>query len=162
MTGQLLFAGRALLEPDAALLREMAGEVPGGEPYRRLIPDEPEELAREHTRLFLSPEGAPCPPWQSVQGEEGTLLGEAHHSALRWYREAGLEPVAESEPADHAGLLLSFYAKMVEEEAESEVLARYREEHLAWIPEFCERLEAAARLPFYREVARQTRLALRS
>ncbi len=159
MSGQLLFAGRALLEPDVGLLREMLEEVPGGEAYRGLLPGEL-ELAREHTRLFLSPEGAPCPPWQSAQGPEPVIMGATHHSALEWYRSAGLEPVGASEPADHAGLLLSFYAKLLEDGAEAEVLARFREEHLAWIPPFCERVEAAAALPFYREVARQTRQAL--
>lgn len=160
MTEQLLFAGRALWEPDAAVLREMLTELPDGERYLALLPP-PLELQREHTRLFFSPEGAACPPWQSVHSPEPTIMGETHHSAMGWYREAGVQPVAETEPADHVGLLLSFYAKLVEEGAPPETLARFRDEHLGWIPAFCERLEAASRLPFYQELARETRVALR-
>jgi TorA maturation chaperone TorD len=156
----LLYAGRALLAPDARWLREMAGTLPGGDELEAALPSDEEELRREHTRLFFAPEGAPCPPWQSVRGEEAALMGPSHHSALAWYREAGMEPAAENEPADHAGLLLAFYATLAEGGAPEAELAQFRREHLEWIPEFCDCLEANSRLPFYRELARRTRAAL--
>ena len=89
-------------------------------------------------------------------------MGASHHSALAWYRSAGMEPSIENEPADHVGLLLSFYAKLVEEEASPETLARFREEHLGWVPAFCQTLEEQTKLPLLRTLARDTREALTS
>jgi TorA maturation chaperone TorD len=97
-------------------------------------------VEQEHTRLFLSPSGAPCPPWQSVyepcEGETPTLLGPAHHSALDWYRRYGVEPQSETEPADHAGLLLLFYAELLASGEPKETLALFRAQHLSWLPAF--------------------------
>lgn len=159
MTEKLLFAGQALLYPDTERLREMLAHLPDGERYRALIP-RPEELLREHTRLFFAPEGAPCAPWQSIYGEEPTIMGASHHSALAWYRSAGMEPVLTNEPADHIGMLLAFYAKLAAEEAGAATLARFREEHLEWAPQYLERLERQTRLPLLRTLARETREAL--
>jgi TorA maturation chaperone TorD len=161
MTEQLLFAGQAFLNPDTERLSEMLAYLPDGERYRALMPAR-EELLREHTRLFFAPEGAPCAPWQSVHGEEPTIMGASHHSALAWYRSAGMEPAVENEPADHVGLLLSFYAKLVDEATDPATIALFREEHLAWVPQYCETLERQARLPLLQTLARDTREALTS
>jgi TorA maturation chaperone TorD len=161
MTGQLLFAGQAFLRPDPDMLQDMLAHMPNSHRYAGLMPSR-EEMLREHTRLFFSPEGAPCAPWQSVHGEEPTIMGASHHSALAWYRSAGIEPAAQNEPADHVGLLLSFYAKLVEEGASAETLARFRKEHLEWIPRFCETLEEQTKLPLLQALARETRTALTS
>lgn len=161
MTERLAFAGQALLRPDPDFLRDLLAYLPEGERYGAVLPER-EELLREHTRLFFAPEGAPCPPWQSVHGEEPTVMGSSHHSAMEWYRAAGVEPAEETEPADHAGLLLSFYARMVEAGAGEEERASFRAQHLEWLPAFCDALEAHARLEFFRMLARDTREALTS
>jgi TorA maturation chaperone TorD len=123
-----------------------------------LIPNP--EAEAEYTRLFLSPLGAPCPPWQSVyqppEGEPPRLMGEPHHKALAWYRAAGFEPAATNEPADHIGLLLLFYARLLSEETPDGDLARFRGDHFTWMPEFLEKVIAEARHPFYAGLARTT------
>jgi TorA maturation chaperone TorD len=112
------------------------------------------DLEREYVRLFLDPMGAACPPWQSCQGNAPQLLGEPHHKALAWFRRSGVEPVHESEPADHIGLLLSFYGRLLSEDISPAERALFRRDHLAWIPGYCAKLEAETRLEFYRLAAR--------
>lgn len=132
LAGQLAEAGRALLQPS-----------PG--------------LEKEHVRLFLSPVGALCPPWQSVyepdEGETPRNLGAAHHSALQWYRKHGMEPAAETEPADHAGLLLVFYAGLLDSGAPDEEIEEFRQRHLAWLPGFLAQVQAETHATEYRELA---------
>lgn len=102
-------------------------------------PSEDADIERDYVRLFLSPQGALCPPWQSVWAEAGDtprLMGYAHHSALTWYRQFGFEPSNESEPADHAGLLLLFYAFILQTGATQETLSAFVEQHLKWLPKF--------------------------
>lgn len=112
---------------------------------------------REYTRLFLNPEGAPCPPWQSVymapEGEKPRLMGLAHHSALEWYRRHGFEPAIENEPADHIGLLLLFYAHLLAAGESEETLGRFEEQHLAWAPRFTAKLREHARHPRFVQLA---------
>ena len=111
----------------------------------------------EYCRLFLSPSAAPCPPWQSVymaeDGEKPRLMGQAHHSALSWYRRYGFEPALENEPADHLGLLLLFYAQMLASETETATLDEFERQHLAWAPRFVEKLKENARHPRYQQLA---------
>jgi TorA maturation chaperone TorD len=129
--------GRCLLEP------------PAGDP----------EAEIEFYRLFFHPSGAPCPPWQSVyeaaEGESPRLMGAAHRSALAWYRRYGFEPTLSSEPADHLGLLLLFYARLLGAGASDPVLEQFEREHLAWVPRFAACLEAHARHPRYQALARR-------
>lgn len=107
----------------------------------------------EYTRLFLSPEGAPCPPWQSIymaeEGEKPRLMGRSHHSALEWYRRYGFEPAIQNEPADHLGLLLLFYAHLLAAGESDETLTKFEEQHLAWASRFVEKLREHARHPRY-------------
>lgn len=129
--------GRALLEP------------PAGDPAAEV----------EFYRLFFDPAGAPCPPWQSVyetaEGESPRLMGEAHRSALAWYRRYGFEPAVSSEPADHLGLLLLFYARLLAAGEDSATLEQFEREHLEWAPRFAACLEAQARHPRYQALARR-------
>ncbi|MCC6539817.1 MAG: molecular chaperone TorD family protein [Bryobacterales bacterium] len=117
----------------------------------------PSEGDAEYVRLFLSPEGAACPPWQSVyevsEGESPRLMGPPHHGALGWYRRYGFAPVADTEPADHAGLLLLFYAKLLQQGEPEPVLRAFAAEHLHWLPRLGERLAEAARDEEYRQLA---------
>lgn len=116
-----------------------------------------DEHAREYVRLFLNPEGAPCPPWQSVHCGEHALLGPAHHSALAWYRRWGVEPAAETEPADHIGLLLLFYAGLIDSGAPEGELRAFRNEHLAWMGSYCDAVRTETRDPYFRDLAERVR-----
>ena len=114
------------------------------------------EAAREYVRLFLNPQGAPCPPWQSVWEEDPgarRLLGPAHHGALGWYREFGFAPNLDSEPADHIGLLLFFYAMLLDREAPPAQVTAFEKQHLAWVPRFAAALQQQARTDVMREAA---------
>ena len=118
------------------------------------------DAAREYVRLFVDPMGPCCPPWQSLYEEPGAdpagprLMGAAHHSALAWFQRFGFEPANRSEPADHIGLLLLFYAKFLGTEGVSEnTLEQFEEAHLTWVPEFVRRLRAANPAEPYRQAA---------
>jgi TorA maturation chaperone TorD len=162
-------AGRALASPDAAGgLREIAESLTAqrkaGTGVREELaalwaelPADRQEAHREYVRLFLSPGSAPCPLWQSAHGEEPQLMGPSHHSAIEWYRSEGIEPGVENEPADHASLLLVFFAHLLESGAPPEWRQRYWREHLAWLPKVLARVESETRLPFYARLARVTR-----
>jgi len=155
------FLGQALLAPEAARLAELVGELERavgkrpGDPLpaafrEALEATDPLELEREYVRLFLDPAGAPCPPWQSVYGEEPRLMGPAHERALEWFRSEGIEPAKENEPADHAGLLLIFFSRLLASGAPTERLAAFWRDHLKWLIAFCERIESETIHPFYR------------
>lgn len=118
--------------------------------------DDP-EAELEYTRLFLNPQGAPCPPWQSVymaeEGEKPRLMGRSHHSALEWYRSHGFQPAIENEPADHLGLLLLFYAHLLAAGESDETLAKFEQQHLAWAARFTGKLKEHARHPRFVQLA---------
>jgi TorA maturation chaperone TorD len=153
---ELAFFGHAFLEPDPVALAALAGELelPG---WESAVADDAAALAIEYNRLFLNPLGSPCALWQSANSEEGHLMGQAHLSALEWYRRFGAEPAASNEPADHVGLLLLFLAHLLDSGTDSEVVRRFGSEHLAWIPEFCEGVRQATTIRFYRAAADRLR-----
>lgn len=159
----LAFCGQALLQTDAAQLAASAPE-PETEQQQELLAAlaaaEPLDLEKEYVRLFLSPLGAECALWQSVYTAEDRLAGEPHSSALRWYRGAGFEPALRNQPADHAGLLLLFHARQLASGARQEECASFAGEHLAWMPQFLDKLAGAARHPFYSLLAGVTRALL--
>jgi len=156
------FAAAALLKTDAqelfALLHELRAEAtdPASEAWiERLaasLPQEPQALEKEYARLFLNPAGSPCSLWQSAYGDTPQLMGAAHESALQWYRAVGVQPARSNEPADHAGLLLMFFARLLESGADPDQLDRFRQDHLAWMRGLADCVERHTRLPFYREV----------
>jgi TorA maturation chaperone TorD len=78
------------------------------------------------------------------------MMGPAHVSALEWYAKYGTCPRADSDPADHAGLLLMFYAQLLVAGASREDLRAFGERHLTWVPAFAESFGREARHPFYR------------
>ncbi len=154
-----LFAGRGFLSSDVEELRAALLELERWDSlppsfaraaWEKALSVSPLEIQRESVRLFYHPNGAPCPPWQSVQSDEEILMGNAHHDALAWYREAGIEPALETEPADHAGLLLSFYGRLLLEETDPARLEEFRARHLEWLVAFGLAVAAEARLDFYR------------
>jgi TorA maturation chaperone TorD len=124
---------------------------------------DPDSVA-EFERLFKDPLTMPCPPWQSAsdapEGAVPRLMGPPSRQALAWYQRFGFQGVSESDQADHIGYLLTFAGVLLETGADQDTLEHYAHDHLAWIPAYCERLGAAARTPFYRELAEETRLAV--
>lgn len=156
--------GTALVRSDAVTLRELLAEltpeVGHGDLVREridsmadTIPPDPEDLEREFVRLFLDPAGSRCPPWQSACDTPPQLMGASHLRALEWYRAEGVQPKSEVEPADHAGYLLLFYSHLLEAGKPADVLARFRTDHLGWIPSLLRSIDGQTRLRFYHELA---------
>lgn len=156
--------GAVLTQTDAAELAEMLDELAFGawaeppvrtllEGMRQALPQDPEELEREYVRLFLNPFGALCPLWQSAYDDPPQLMGESHHSALSWYRQKGLQPRLGNQPADHAGYLLMFYARLLDSGEAPEELERFRKQHLDWAAGLLRAIRDQTRLEFYRQAA---------
>lgn len=161
------FLARLLLDPPSETLLTLLGRradpplVHDGldarvEAGARLYSEaDPVELAKEWTRLFVGPRAAPCRPWQDTWESEGPprLRGPKHASMLAFYRRVGLEPVKlESEPADHAGLVLALFSRLSERAAAGEDVSALLDElwdaHVAmWLPRFAATLVGEARVP---------------
>lgn len=113
------------------------------------------DLAKEWTRLFVGPRAAPCRPWHDTWECDGPprLRGPKHLSMVAFYRRAGLEPVTlESEPADHAGLVLALFSALAARAADGKEVRGLLEDLWAahvvsWLPRFAETLVAEARVP---------------
>ena len=121
--------------------------------------------AAEFFRLFEDLAAAPCPPLQSRFTASPDIpprkLAALPNKALTWYRRFGFPSLAENRPADHVGLLLSFAGHLIEADPSPAMLVSFSRDHLQWINDFCDRLAAEARHPYYRELAESTRMALR-
>jgi len=144
------------------------------------LPTEPaaalEALQVEYTYLFINAvPHVPAPPCASAYTDEGLLMGQPAEDALRAYRQAGLV-LADGYPElpDHLAAELEFLAWLGEQavaayEAGDEKQAQerigqqqafLRKQVQPWLPTFCQRVEDAARIPFYRELARLARTVL--
>lgn len=130
-----------------------------------------EELLVEYTRLFIGPAPA-VSVYESVWVEEsGSLWGKVTSEVKRLVESSGLKykPSWTGLP-DHIGVELELMQKVIEGEALAreagdegkvrvhlEFEQRFMEEHIAkWIPSFCEKVIAKAKLPFYSEIAALT------
>jgi TorA maturation chaperone TorD len=161
------FLARLLLDPPSEALHALLGRradpplahdglAARVEAVARLCrEDDPTELAKEWTRLFVGPRAAPCRPWHDTWECDGPprLRGPKHLSMVAFYRRAGLEPVnLESEPADHAGLVLALFSALAERAAGGEdvsaLLGELWDSHVAtWLPRFAATLVAEAKVP---------------
>ena len=161
------FLSRLLLDPPSETLHALLGRradpplVHDGldarvEAVARLCREaDPLELAKEWTRLFVGPRAAPCRPWHDTWESDGPprLRGPKHASMLGYWSRAGLEPVhLETEPADHAGLILALFSALAARAAEGDDVKSLLEDlwtaHVAsWIPRFAATLEAEAKVP---------------
>jgi len=127
-------------------------------------------LQVEYTYLFINAvPHVPAPPYASAYMGEGLLMGEPAEAAVRAYRQAGLV-LAEDyhDLPDHLAAELEFLAWLGEQavaayEVGDEEQARtwiaqqqafLQQQVQPWLPAFCRRVEKAARIPFYRELAR--------
>jgi TorA maturation chaperone TorD len=177
------FLARLLLEPPSDKLLEAVGRRPdpplthealanGIETVVRLYRETGQtDLAREWTRLFVGPRGAPCRPWHDTWESEGPprLRGPRHLSALRFWERAGLEPVnLETEPADHAGLILALVSALAARCAQGdvealEILSEFWSAHVSvWMPRFASTLRAEARDGYHEAIGRLLTAAVES
>jgi TorA maturation chaperone TorD len=152
---RLTLAGQVLLQPNPCAI-DLPTDAEGALADEiRLAQASPEAAELEYDRLFLNPLGAPCHFWQSVYANESRLFGPAHHSALDWFRRHGAEPQNTQEPADHLGLLLLFYARLIEAGEPAEILDAFAREHIAWTAQYASKLKQEARHPLYLALARE-------
>lgn len=150
----LTLAGQVLLQSDPNRIA-VPGDAEGALAEEiRLAQAAPEAAELEYSRLFLNPLGAACHFWQSVHADESRLFGPAHSSALEWFRRYGAEPQQSNEPADHLGLLLIFYARLIEADEPTETIDSFAREHVAWAAQFALKLQQEARHPLYLALAR--------
>jgi TorA maturation chaperone TorD len=135
-----------------------------------------EDLAIEYTRLFVGP-GKHISPHESVHHKKdgvqsGQLWGELTGQVKHIIESSGLEYTSEyTGMPDHITVELEFMQHVVQREAQAweadddeaalhclENEKKFIDEHLSgWIPDFCQKVNAAAEMPFYREMARLTR-----
>lgn len=126
-----------------------------------------QDLRVEHARLFVGFGDLPAPPYESVyrdrDGDEelGPVLGPSTTAVQHWYRTYGVDLSATwSDLPDHVATELEFAAHLSATEGDA-VCDQFLAEHLrAWVDEFFDRVAAAAREPFYQELAETTRALL--
>ena len=160
------FAADALLpvQAPALLLLPLLTEVDGvceSDDSRELIAilrdcieKDPAGIEAENERLFVGRVGKPvCAPWQSAYIDDVHDAEAIYAQALEWHERAGLGSKTEYQPADHIGILLKIYARLLESESDDAVLDRFRREHLTWIPTFCAHLRHETTHGFYRALA---------
>ncbi|HEX19639.1 MAG TPA: hypothetical protein ENG78_02300 [Acidiferrobacteraceae bacterium] len=127
------------------------------------------QLGVEYTRLLrgIKQGYGPPPPYESLY-RENRLMGEATLAVIRHYQLAGYSELEESVgPQDHIGAELRFMALLCHDEADARLQANateaakirtaqitFLERHLlAWVPDYCDRLQQETREPFYGAVA---------
>lgn len=150
----------ALTEVAAAYGAGLGCELP------RPAPMVPERDVPEFHRLFVGPGRLVAPPYESAYRNPARALMQAETLAVRaFYREHGLAlPPGLNEPDDHIAFELEFYARLQARSlapdagpGPAEAQRRFLAEHLArWVPEFCRRIQAGSRSPFYRTLAALT------
>ncbi len=138
-----------------------------------------EELAVEYTRLFLGP-GKHISPHESVHhkrddGDWGTLWGADTVEIKKFIAASGLEYCSGfTGLPDHISVELEFMQKAVSREAQAReeddndgalyclrIQKKFIDEHIMkWIPVFCDKVVAEAKLSFYKEMARLTKYFL--
>ncbi|WP_135666122.1 TorD/DmsD family molecular chaperone [Halorhabdus rudnickae] len=118
-------------------------------------------LRTEHTRLFVGPEGPPCPPYESSYrdggDDAGNVLGPSTRAVVEWYDEYGLGLDPEwSDLPDHVATEIEF-AGHLSVVASSETRERFLDDHpRQWFETFFETVRAETREPFYVEIADAT------
>lgn len=151
------FVERDEARADLSLTVQGLAPAQDGHPF-----DDPAgELVREYRRLFVGPAALPAPPWGSVYTDRDCVTFGASTLELRvWMRLNGIvRTTDEHTPEDHIGLLLALLAYVARERPE--LTEEYLKMHvLTWASHYLGQLEAAARHPFYRGLARLTHASL--
>ncbi len=135
-----------------------------------------EDLAVEYTRLFLGP-GQHIPANESIHHERndadwGRYWGASTVEVKKFIESAGLEYRTDyKDMPDHISVEFEFMQKVIEKERDEwkdgnveralycmKMEKKFIEEHIArWVPLFCKKIITAAKLPFYRDIARVTK-----
>jgi len=125
-------------------------------------------LESEFTRLFLGPGRPVAHPFESIY-REGRTMGECTLDVRRRLVAEGVAP-RDSVLPDHVGIELAFMAHLASREAAAwengdtetalEVLVQqdsFLQAHLiAWLPQFCHRVQAGRAHAYYAGLARRT------
>jgi TorA maturation chaperone TorD len=120
---------------------------------RHCIEQDPDGVERENIRLFYGSERPQCPPWQSAYVADVHNAEALYARALQWRQRAGFGPKTTSQPADHAALLLRIYAQLLDSGADQAEIDAFHEDHLSWIPGFCQLVRSQTTHGFYRALA---------
>ena len=132
-----------------------------------MVRQEQQQLALDHSALFIGPFELIAPPYGSVYLEKKReVMGETTLEVIRFYQDAGLQ-VEEREPADHIAIELEFMAYLHNRETaalrngSTEEADRYT--HLRrnffstclnpWVAEFCRTVRAGTNNGFYLALA---------
>lgn len=100
-----------------------------------------EEQSRCWTRAFCVGEGS-VTPHQSV-AVTGLVMQEPRDEVLQVMSDFGLAPEAAlHEPADHLGVLLAFWARLLAAPGHADAAVSFAEKHLSWVPWVRAELEA--------------------
>ncbi len=131
-------------------------------------------LSDEYMRLFEGPGHMEVAPYESVHRkdvsdlERGLVMGRATLDARHRYAESGLGMAKDyTDLPDHVAVELEFMYYLCAREAEaggSQADGPYakaqkeflREHFLKWLPQFCDKVERASRVRFYRDLAQVT------
>lgn len=133
-------------------------------------------LRHEYTRIFIGP-GPHVAPYGSVHHptdpKRGRLWGDSTTWIRTFMKDHGIEPSGKKYDGipDHVGHELELYARLLEAEynaeqrGDAERAERLRnservlltEQLEQWVPGFCDKVIARAKLPFYAAIARLTR-----
>jgi len=118
---------------------------------------QPDEIRKDFSRLFLSPDLHPS-PYESLynfsMGEKPGLWGKATKEVNAFYEAAGLTLDEETSPVpDHLALELLFMHYLIQNGL-AEKQEMFLKEHLLWVNEYCDEVQKHAATPFYKEVAK--------
>lgn len=141
---------------DAEAVRECLGQMQEG-----LSDGVDDALMWEYRRLFTGPGHKAAPPWGSVYTDrECVMFGVSTLDLRQWMRQHGVARQGDAnDPEDHIGLMLELMAWLARNRPAD--LDDYLRLHLlTWAPHFLSYMEGATTHPFYRGLARLTRLSL--
>ncbi len=165
--------------PSAALWQNLVTMFVADEQARTPAPQRDgsavfETCREEYMRLFEGPGHMEVAPYESVHRkdvsdlERGLVMGAATLDARRRYAEAGLAIASDfTDLPDHIAVELEFMYYLCAKQAQASggdddgpyIKAQrefLREHFLKWLPDFCDKMEHAARVRFYRDLAKVT------
>lgn len=132
------------------------------------------DLASDFAGIFLGVKYdiLPHPSESAYSNREHLVYQKSRDEVMKYYRQAGLDKVTSfTEPEDHVAIEFAFMSLLARQTAEAlqasnveearrliEVQKKFLSEHLTpWIPNMCRDILKAARLDFYKGIARLTR-----
>lgn len=170
---------KGLTELTGTLVENLCHVNPAGTSYSSLLQEQPApeklgELVIDFTRLFIGPYSPPAPPYGSIYLEaERKVMGDSTMDAESRYGRYGIAVAGNfKDVPDHIAAELEFMYFLIHREVEL-IFAGNREavyniifeqqsfmnDHLSrWVPDFTDLVIQNADMPFYRSLARVTRV----